>query len=59
MVERKKQRKKSQCPVRNYKIDGVTYIVTARHSARATEDAKTKIMRLIVNDARHSVSSNA
>jgi hypothetical protein len=39
------------CPaIRKYKIGGVTYIVTARQSARATEDAKTKIMRLIKND---------
>lgn len=52
-----KNRKKAPDMVREYKIGNTAYVVSSRSKETATEDAVTKVKRLIRNDLRKNVSS--
>lgn len=47
-----KEKDEAPCLVREYKIGNTTYIVKAHSKADATEDAVSKVRRLILNDLR-------
>lgn len=52
-----KTEKKAPDMVREYKIGNTAYVVSSRSKETATEDAVTKVKRLIRNDLRKNVSS--